>query len=72
VFIRPAAEADLQALTELYNHYIVHTPITFDLEPVAQEQRREGGDVVERRAEVRPLLGRRLVRTFFVERRRRP
>jgi phosphinothricin acetyltransferase len=40
-FIRPATEADLSALTELYNHYVVHTPITFDLEPIAPEQRRE-------------------------------
>jgi phosphinothricin acetyltransferase len=40
VRIRPATEADLPELTDLYNHYVVHTPVTFDLEPVAKEQRR--------------------------------
>ena len=38
--IRPAAEADLPALTALYNHYIEHTPITFDTEPWTLEARR--------------------------------
>jgi phosphinothricin acetyltransferase len=37
---RPAALADLPRLVEIYNHYVVHTPITFDLEPVTVEQRR--------------------------------
>jgi len=31
--VRPAVEADLAALTEIYNHYVLHTPITFDLHP---------------------------------------
>lgn len=39
--IRPAAEADLPALTALYNHYIEHTPITFDTEPWTLQARRE-------------------------------
>lgn len=38
--IRPAVPADLPVLTALYNHYIVHTPITFDLAPFEVEQRR--------------------------------
>jgi phosphinothricin acetyltransferase len=38
--IRPAADADLSALVEIYNHYIMHTPITFDLQPYTIEQRR--------------------------------
>ncbi len=38
--IRPATAADLPRLVEIYNHYVVHTPITFDLEPVTVEQRR--------------------------------
>ena len=38
--IRPAAETDLSALVEIYNHYILHTPITFDLQPYTLEQRR--------------------------------
>jgi len=31
--IRPATLADLPAITELINHYILNTQITFDLEP---------------------------------------
>jgi phosphinothricin acetyltransferase len=38
--VRPATAADLPALTAIYNHYVVHTPITFDLEPFEPEQRR--------------------------------
>ena len=41
IAIRPARIGDLPRLTEIYNHYIVHTPITFDLEPYTVEQRRE-------------------------------
>lgn len=37
--IRPAARDDLSRLTEIYNHYVVHTPITFDLEPYTVERR---------------------------------
>lgn len=38
--IRAAVPADLPALTDIYNHYILHTPITFDLKPYTIEQRR--------------------------------
>jgi phosphinothricin acetyltransferase len=38
--IRPATPADLPGLVEIYNHYVIHTPITFDLEPVTVEERR--------------------------------
>ena len=38
--IRDATPADLPALVDLYNHYILHTPITFDLVPYEIEQRR--------------------------------
>jgi phosphinothricin acetyltransferase len=38
--IRLPSEADLPALTEIYNHYVRHTPITFDLEPITVETRR--------------------------------
>lgn len=38
--IRPAAPADLAELTVIYNHYVAHTPVTFDIEPVAAGQRR--------------------------------
>ena len=37
--IRPAAASDLPQLTELYNHYVEHTSITFDLQPFTPEQR---------------------------------
>ena len=39
--IRGATEGDLPALTELYNHYIAHTSITFDTEIYTVETRRE-------------------------------
>ena len=38
--IRPATPDDLPALTDIYNHYIVNTAITFDLRPFAPEERR--------------------------------
>jgi phosphinothricin acetyltransferase len=38
--IRPAVAGDLAALVDLYNHYIVHTPITFDLQPMTVDERR--------------------------------
>src|SRR3979490_2988522 len=38
--IRPATLDDLPALTAIYNHYVVNTTITFDLEPFAPESRR--------------------------------
>ena len=42
--IRDATLADLPALTDILNHYIVHTPITFDVEPYAVDARREWFD----------------------------
>lgn len=39
ILIRSATRADLPRLTEIYNYYVVNTPITFDLEPVSIEQR---------------------------------
>ena len=39
--IRRAEEGDLPALLTIYNHYVVHTPITFDLEPKTLAQRRQ-------------------------------
>ncbi|HWC24311.1 MAG TPA: GNAT family N-acetyltransferase [Flexivirga sp.] len=38
--IRAGHEGDLEELTRIYNHYIVNTPITFDVEPFTIEQRR--------------------------------
>jgi phosphinothricin acetyltransferase len=41
VAIRPASLDDLPRLTEIYNHYVINTPTTFDTEPFTVEQRRE-------------------------------
>ena len=41
IAIRRASHADLPALLELYNYYVVNTPITFDIEPRTLEQRHE-------------------------------
>jgi len=41
VIIRAAATEDVPRLTEIYNHYIVHTQATFDIEPMTIEQRVE-------------------------------
>lgn len=38
--VRLAAPADLPRIVDIYNHYVVHTPITFDVEPVTVERRR--------------------------------
>lgn len=39
VLIRPAAHDDLPRLIEIYNHYVIHSPATFDLEPYTVEKR---------------------------------
>lgn len=39
--VRVADEADLPGLNAVYNHYVRQTHVTFDLEPVTMEQRRE-------------------------------
>ncbi len=33
IIIRPATREDLPRLTEIYNYYVINTPINFDLEP---------------------------------------
>ena len=33
ITIRRAEQGDLPELLAIYNHYVVHTPVTFDLEP---------------------------------------
>ena len=38
--MRPAVPGDLPALTAIYNHYIVHTTMTFDLQPFQPGDRR--------------------------------
>ncbi|HEY2394237.1 MAG TPA: GNAT family N-acetyltransferase [Candidatus Angelobacter sp.] len=41
VATRTATHADVPRLTEIYNHYVVNTPVTFDLEPYTVERRME-------------------------------
>jgi len=41
IIIRPAVDADLGAMTEMYNFYVRETPITFDIAEVSLESRRE-------------------------------
>src|SRR5690606_40883555 len=40
VQVRPGGEEDLAALTDLYNHYVRETAITFDTSPFTPEERR--------------------------------
>ena len=40
VQVRPGVEADLEALTDLYNHYVCETAITFDTVAFSPEERR--------------------------------
>jgi len=42
--IRSAVADDLPALTDIYNHYIVHTAVTFDLLPFTPDERRSWFD----------------------------
>jgi phosphinothricin acetyltransferase len=41
VTIRHAEQRDLPGLLDIYNHYVVHTPINFDIEPRTLAQRQE-------------------------------
>ena len=41
IAIRRAERADLPALLEIYNHYVLNTHITFDVEPRSLKQREE-------------------------------
>jgi phosphinothricin acetyltransferase len=38
--VRSATLDDLEALTEIYNHYVIHSAITFDLHPFTASERR--------------------------------
>ena len=40
VQVRPGVEGDLKALTDIYNHYVRETPITFDTATFTPEERR--------------------------------
>jgi phosphinothricin acetyltransferase len=41
VEVRPGTEADLEAVNEIYNHYVVNTHVTFDAEPTTIDWRKE-------------------------------
>ena len=41
VIIRPAAESDLVAINDIYNHYVLHSTCTWQEEPESPEGRRE-------------------------------
>ena len=41
VTIRPATLDDLPRMMEIYNHYVINTPTTFDMEPKDLAERRE-------------------------------
>ena len=40
VQVSPGSEADLDVLTDIYNHFICETPITFDVTPITPDERR--------------------------------
>jgi phosphinothricin acetyltransferase len=44
IVIRRAEPGDLPALLAIYNHYVVATPVTFDIAPRTLDQRREWFD----------------------------
>lgn len=39
ISIRVATGADLARMTEIYNYYVINTPVTFDIEPYTVERR---------------------------------
>lgn len=41
ILVRVGAEEDLEALTDIYNHYVRESPATFDTEPFTPEERRD-------------------------------
>lgn len=54
--LRDAIVGDLPVLTELYNYYVIHTPITFDVAPQRPEQRRPWFDEHQASARHRLLV----------------
>ncbi|MBT3290627.1 MAG: N-acetyltransferase [Victivallales bacterium] len=55
--IRPARLDDLPRLTEIYNHYVVRTTVTFYVTPFTTEQRREWFDLHPPTGPHRVLVG---------------
>lgn len=54
--VRPAVRDDLPRLTEIYNHYVVNTPITFDIEPYTVERRQSWFDQFGERGRYRLMV----------------
>src|SRR5581483_1817786 len=54
--VRAATLDDLPALVEIYNHYVIHTAITFDLRPVTIDERRAWFDEHKARGPHRLLV----------------
>jgi phosphinothricin acetyltransferase len=54
--IRNATIDDLPAMTDIYNHYVVSTAITFDLSPFTTEERRPWFDAHETTGRYRLLV----------------
>jgi phosphinothricin acetyltransferase len=38
--VRPGEKRDLEQVNEIYNHYVLTSPCTFDIDPITMEQRR--------------------------------
>ena len=57
VEIRAGRATDLPRLVEIYNHYVVNTPITFDLQPFEVEQRRTWFEQYREQGRHRLLVG---------------
>ena len=47
--VRAATLEDLAALTDIYNHYVATTAITFDLQTFTAATRRAGSTITPRR-----------------------
>ncbi|HTP77965.1 MAG TPA: GNAT family N-acetyltransferase [Rhizomicrobium sp.] len=59
VSIRYAEQADLPELLAIYNHYVINTPVTFDLEPRTLAQRQEWLDGFARTGRYRCFVAER-------------
>lgn len=41
MIVRPATADDLPRVNDIYNHYVLHSQATFDVEPITIERRRD-------------------------------
>lgn len=60
ITIRPANRTDLPRLVEIYNHYVLQTPVTFDVLPFTTEQRVAWFDQFTRTGRHRLFVGEQL------------